>query len=268
MPCSIVLHFDSTETRLRSRPPHVCMSAPLRCTHSTGSLRLTEPPQPHTAAAGYAEPLTPEQQHQAFLSRLLLMLGSFVIMVRVCLWGGGGGRWPCGRCAAGRGGGQGFAEVAVGILPGLACIPLLPPARFPVTRCLFIPSLTRPIRRPSGCSASCSSNVLSPTPKAGDGLIMMPSDIHSLPGTPKHNFPSDECPSRNPCMACRTAKNNACPDTSPYLPATSNPPSIFCCSDTPLHHNRRSLSTQRSQASFEFLLSCLHASTTLYPLLC
>ncbi|GAB4814682.1 hypothetical protein N2152v2_001728 [Parachlorella kessleri] len=30
--------------------------------------------------AGYAEPLTPEQQHQAFLSRLLLMLGSFVIM--------------------------------------------------------------------------------------------------------------------------------------------------------------------------------------------
>ncbi|PRW60485.1 E3 ubiquitin- ligase RNF185 isoform X1 [Chlorella sorokiniana] len=29
---------------------------------------------------GYAEPLTPEQQHQAFLSRLLLMLGSFVIM--------------------------------------------------------------------------------------------------------------------------------------------------------------------------------------------
>ncbi len=31
---------------------------------------------------GYAEPLTPEQQHQAFLSRLLLMLGSFVIMCR------------------------------------------------------------------------------------------------------------------------------------------------------------------------------------------
>ena len=30
---------------------------------------------------GYAETLTPEQQHQAFLSRLLLMLGSFVIMV-------------------------------------------------------------------------------------------------------------------------------------------------------------------------------------------
>lgn len=29
---------------------------------------------------GYTEPLTPEQQHQAFLSRLLLMLGSFVIM--------------------------------------------------------------------------------------------------------------------------------------------------------------------------------------------
>ncbi|KAK9808459.1 hypothetical protein WJX73_007996 [Symbiochloris irregularis] len=29
---------------------------------------------------GHAEPLTPEQQHQAFLSRLLLMLGSFVIM--------------------------------------------------------------------------------------------------------------------------------------------------------------------------------------------
>lgn len=29
---------------------------------------------------GYAEALTPEQQHQAFLSRLLLMLGSFVIM--------------------------------------------------------------------------------------------------------------------------------------------------------------------------------------------
>lgn len=28
----------------------------------------------------YTEPLTPEQQHQAFLSRLLLMLGSFVIM--------------------------------------------------------------------------------------------------------------------------------------------------------------------------------------------
>lgn len=31
-------------------------------------------------ANGYSEPLTPEQQHQAFLSRLLLMLGSFVIM--------------------------------------------------------------------------------------------------------------------------------------------------------------------------------------------
>ncbi|KAL6752729.1 hypothetical protein V8C86DRAFT_1793508 [Haematococcus lacustris] len=29
---------------------------------------------------GYVEALTPEQQHQAFLSRLLLMLGSFVIM--------------------------------------------------------------------------------------------------------------------------------------------------------------------------------------------
>lgn len=29
---------------------------------------------------GYLEALTPEQQHQAFLSRLLLMLGSFVIM--------------------------------------------------------------------------------------------------------------------------------------------------------------------------------------------
>lgn len=28
----------------------------------------------------YVEALTPEQQHQAFLSRLLLMLGSFVIM--------------------------------------------------------------------------------------------------------------------------------------------------------------------------------------------
>ncbi len=40
-------------------------------------------PQPHRPVAyagngGYAEPLTPEQQHQAFLSRLLLMLGSFV----------------------------------------------------------------------------------------------------------------------------------------------------------------------------------------------
>ena len=33
------------------------------------------------AGAGAAfEPLTPEQAHQAFLSRLLLMLGSFVIM--------------------------------------------------------------------------------------------------------------------------------------------------------------------------------------------
>jgi hypothetical protein len=36
---------------------------------------------PPTDNGGYAEPLTPEQQHQAFLSRLLLMLGSFVIMV-------------------------------------------------------------------------------------------------------------------------------------------------------------------------------------------
>jgi E3 ubiquitin-protein ligase RNF5 len=33
-----------------------------------------------TGQSGYTEPLTPEQQHQAFLSRLLLMLGSFVIM--------------------------------------------------------------------------------------------------------------------------------------------------------------------------------------------
>lgn len=32
------------------------------------------------AQGGYFEALTPEQQHQAFLSRLLLMLGSFVIM--------------------------------------------------------------------------------------------------------------------------------------------------------------------------------------------
>lgn len=31
-------------------------------------------------AGGGSEPLTQEQQHQAFLSRLLLMLGSFVIM--------------------------------------------------------------------------------------------------------------------------------------------------------------------------------------------
>jgi E3 ubiquitin-protein ligase RNF5 len=29
---------------------------------------------------GFVDALTPEQQHQAFLSRLLLMLGSFVIM--------------------------------------------------------------------------------------------------------------------------------------------------------------------------------------------
>lgn len=36
--------------------------------------------QPSPGQGGYAEPLTPEQQHQAFLSRLLLMLGSFVIM--------------------------------------------------------------------------------------------------------------------------------------------------------------------------------------------
>jgi len=35
---------------------------------------------------GYAEPLTPEQQHQAFLSRLLLMLGSFVIMCCECVF--------------------------------------------------------------------------------------------------------------------------------------------------------------------------------------
>lgn len=35
--------------------------------------------QAHGAAA-HRDPLTPEQQHQAFLSRLLLMLGSFVIM--------------------------------------------------------------------------------------------------------------------------------------------------------------------------------------------
>eukprot|EP00884_Botryococcus_braunii_P014137 jgi/Botrbrau1/22724/Bobra.0132s0063.1 len=33
-----------------------------------------------TGPGGIADPLTPEQQHQAFLSRLLLMLGSFVIM--------------------------------------------------------------------------------------------------------------------------------------------------------------------------------------------
>ena len=31
----------------------------------------------------YGEPLSPEQQQQAFLSRLLLMLGSFVIMCLV-----------------------------------------------------------------------------------------------------------------------------------------------------------------------------------------
>lgn len=36
--------------------------------------------QPSPGQGGYTEPLTPEQQHQAFLSRLLLMLGSFVIM--------------------------------------------------------------------------------------------------------------------------------------------------------------------------------------------
>lgn len=33
-----------------------------------------------TGQGGYPTPLTPEQQHQAFLSRLLLMLGSFIIM--------------------------------------------------------------------------------------------------------------------------------------------------------------------------------------------
>lgn len=36
--------------------------------------------QTNAGPGGYTEPLTPEQQHQAFLSRLLLMLGSFVIM--------------------------------------------------------------------------------------------------------------------------------------------------------------------------------------------
>jgi E3 ubiquitin-protein ligase RNF5 len=36
--------------------------------------------QQNPGQGGYSEPLTPEQQHQAFLSRLLLMLGSFVIM--------------------------------------------------------------------------------------------------------------------------------------------------------------------------------------------
>jgi E3 ubiquitin-protein ligase RNF5 len=36
--------------------------------------------QQNQGQGGYTEPLTPEQQHQAFLSRLLLMLGSFVIM--------------------------------------------------------------------------------------------------------------------------------------------------------------------------------------------
>ncbi|KAI3429801.1 hypothetical protein D9Q98_010114 [Chlorella vulgaris] len=37
-------------------------------------------PDTRFTGGAYVEPLTPEQQHQAFLSRLLLMLGSFVIM--------------------------------------------------------------------------------------------------------------------------------------------------------------------------------------------
>lgn len=51
-------------------------------THTKGLSRCTIPilATHITGQGGYAEPLTPEQQHQAFLSRLLLMLGSFVIM--------------------------------------------------------------------------------------------------------------------------------------------------------------------------------------------
>ncbi len=51
---------------------HTCMG--------TSSTLPSPPTHTLTGTNGYAEPLTPEQQHQAFLSRLLLMLGSFVIM--------------------------------------------------------------------------------------------------------------------------------------------------------------------------------------------
>lgn len=56
------------------------------------AVQVTQPGQPQQGilpslfgfhlgpGQGYNEALTPEQQHQAFLSRLLLMLGSFVIM--------------------------------------------------------------------------------------------------------------------------------------------------------------------------------------------
>jgi E3 ubiquitin-protein ligase RNF5 len=50
-----------------------CHSArsPLRHCHAGGGAH---------GGVMYGEPLSPEQQQQAFLSRLLLMLGSFVIM--------------------------------------------------------------------------------------------------------------------------------------------------------------------------------------------
>jgi hypothetical protein len=57
--------------------------APPLLLHTHPGPRTHQPLNPPAGVNGaYAEPLTPEQQHQAFLSRLLLMLGSFVIMVR------------------------------------------------------------------------------------------------------------------------------------------------------------------------------------------
>lgn len=60
-----------------------CVAPPCPVPWSAGPCHQALAPALHPLAAGngYAEPLTPEQQHQAFLSRLLLMLGSFVIMV-------------------------------------------------------------------------------------------------------------------------------------------------------------------------------------------
>lgn len=58
-----------------------CCAGHQRTTPAATTATATAPAAPSAAAGqGYVEALTPEQQHQAFLSRLLLMLGSFVIM--------------------------------------------------------------------------------------------------------------------------------------------------------------------------------------------
>jgi hypothetical protein len=107
----------------------------------------------------YVEPLTPEQQHQAFLSRLLLMLGSFVIMVRCRRCDGACVLF----CSAAALPGQVIGRMLVGCLTGRRPQALLPAVHTGTCDvCLCLASCTL-WRLPQLCCAPCLRTHLLPS---------------------------------------------------------------------------------------------------------